>query len=131
MTRPDFPIILFDGACSFCNFWVRFIIRHDPKAVFRFAAYQSQTGQKLSFANGIGREKQESLTLITPAGIQQKSDAVLAIVEQFGGLWRLLRALKIVPRSWRDAIYDLVARNRYRWFGTQSACPIADQDRFV
>jgi len=123
------PIILFDGLCHFCDFWVRFVIRHDKNAVFRFAAFQSQTGLELCQTHGIDPAKQDSLVLINPpSGVQRQSDAVLAIVEHFGGAWRWLGALKIVPRSWRDAIYDLVARNRYRWFGRRTACRIPSDD---
>lgn len=122
------PIILFDGMCCLCDFWVRFVIRHDPHAVFRFAAFQSQTGQELCRAHGIDPEARHSLVLIDPsAGIQQQSDAVLAIVERLGGAWRWLGAGRHLPRSWRDGVYALVARNRYRWFGQRTACRIPSE----
>ena len=128
MTAPAFPIVIFDGACCFCDYWVQFVIRHDPKAVFRFAAFQSQTGRELCRGHGIDPERRDSLVLIDSSGVQQQSDAVLAIVERFGGAWRLLGALRIVPRSWRDAIYDRVARNRYRWFGRRASCQVPTSD---
>ena len=122
------PIILFDGMCCLCDFWVRFVIRHDPRAVFRFASFQSQTGQELCRAHGIDPEARNSLVLIDPSGVHQQSDAVLAIVESLGGAWRLLGAGRLLPRPWRDGIYTLVARNRYRWFGQRTACRVPSEE---
>jgi predicted DCC family thiol-disulfide oxidoreductase YuxK len=119
------PILLFDGRCVLCDFWVQFVIRHDPQAVFRFAAFQSQTGRELCQTHGIDPEKMASLVLIDPSGVHRQSDAVLTIVERWGGAWRFLGAAgRIVPRPWRDGLYDWVARNRTRWFGRRSACRV-------
>ena len=129
------PIILFDGMCCLCDFWVRFVIRHDPRAVFRFASFQSQTGQELCRAHGIDPEARNSLVLIDPSGVHQQSDAVLAIVERLGGAGRFLGAAgRIMPHPWRDGLYQFVARNRTRWFGRRSACRVpsdALQKRFL
>lgn len=129
------PILLYDGLCGFCDFWVRLILRRDARGRFRFAAFQSQTGRALCLARGLDPEAQSSLALIAAEDAEplRKSDAVLAVLEQLGGPWgRGAALLRRVPRSRRDALYDFVARNRYRWFGRRSACRLPSEDpRFL
>ncbi|TMU56626.1 thiol-disulfide oxidoreductase DCC family protein [Flagellimonas algicola] len=118
-------LILFDGVCNLCNGAVQFIIKRDKKDVFRYAALQSEIGEKLIAERGINTSKVDSIILIEP-GIAYfvKSDAALRIVQEFGGLWKGLVIFSWVPRIIRDAIYNLVAKNRYRWFGRKDACMI-------
>jgi predicted DCC family thiol-disulfide oxidoreductase YuxK len=50
-----------------------------------------------------------------------KSDAALTVLSHLPG-WRWVRVLRAVPKPLRDAVYNLVARNRYRIFGKYQAC---------
>jgi salicylate hydroxylase len=66
--------------------------------------------------------------------MQAHSDAVLAIAAGLPFPWRLLAVGRVVPRPVRDALYRLVARNRYRWFGRRITCPVPSprvRDRFL
>lgn len=54
----------------------------------------------------------------------KRSDAALQIVRELGGLWPAFFIFTFVPRFIRNAIYDWVAKNRYRWFGKQEVCMI-------
>jgi predicted DCC family thiol-disulfide oxidoreductase YuxK len=38
-------IVLYDGDCPMCNYWVNFILKRDDKNKFMFAALQSDFGQ--------------------------------------------------------------------------------------
>jgi len=49
---PD-DLVLFNGVCNLCNALVQFVIRHDPKAKFRFAALQSNIGREISQKYGL------------------------------------------------------------------------------
>jgi predicted DCC family thiol-disulfide oxidoreductase YuxK len=130
---PD-NLVLFDGVCNLCTASVRFIIQHDRKAIFRFASIQSEIGKEICRSQGLDPADVQTFLLISAGKILLRSDAAIAVASSFGGLWRLLRVFKLVPRVARDWIYSTVARNRYRWFGRTDACMIPSpevRDRFV
>lgn len=116
-------LILFDGVCSLCNHSVDFIIRQDARNRFYFASLQSDLGQNILAAYGVkSRQDFKSLVLLEGKTIYQKSTAALRIAKHLKGLWSWLYVGIIVPRFLRDAIYTLVANNRYRWFGKRETC---------
>lgn len=117
------PIVLFDGVCNLCNGAVNFLIDHDPAHQFRFAALQSETGHRL-LAQHPELADTDSIVLLADQRIYIKSDAALTIVRYLKRPWRWLFVLRFLPKPLRDAIYDMVARNRYRIFGRTEACRI-------
>jgi len=121
----DKKIILFDGVCNLCNNAVNFIIEHDKKDVFRFASLQGEIGKKLTTERGIEPEVIDSIVLIEPGvAYYQKSTAALEISKELSGGYSFLSYLSIFPEVIRDGIYDLIANNRYKWFGKKDACMI-------
>ena len=116
------PIILFDGVCHLCGAWVRFVIRRDPGARFRFAPLQSPAGRQLVAKHGLRSGEIDSVVLIQDEVVFTKSDAALRILSALPGGWRLLGMGRALPRTWRDWVYGFIARNRYRWFGQAEAC---------
>lgn len=121
----DKKIILFDGVCNLCNRSVNYVIKHDKKDVFRFAALQSEIGNKLVAQRNIDTTKIDSILLLEPnIAYYTKSTAALQIGKTFGGGWQLLTVLEWIPEVFRDWIYDVVARNRYQWFGKRDQCMI-------
>lgn len=116
------PILLFDGVCNLCNGSVQWVIRHDPEAKFRFASLQSEAGQALLHQHNLPTNEMNTVVLIDGEKAYTRSDVPLQIFGKMGGAWLVLAALRIVPRFIRDAVYDWIARNRYRWFGKQEAC---------
>ena len=121
------PIILFDGVCNFCNGMVNFIIARDPKAYFKFAPLQSETGQRMRLRFGVD-ESVDSIILIEDESAYVFSTAALRIVKGLGGLWRLLYVFIIVPTPIRDLFYRLFARNRYWLFGKKTVCMVPTPD---
>ncbi|HSR59393.1 MAG TPA: DCC1-like thiol-disulfide oxidoreductase family protein [Robiginitalea sp.] len=118
-------IILFDGVCNLCNGTVQFVIRRDRGDRFRFVPLQSELGQELSRARHIDTSEVDSIILIDPGTAYYiKSDAALEIARELHGYGWMPFVLGWIPRSLRDAVYDLVARNRYRWFGRKDACMV-------
>ena len=115
-------IILFDGVCNLCNASVQFIIKRDTAHVFRFAALQSHTGQSLLEQLKRDTTTFDTIILIENEQIYTKSTAALRIARQFGGIWRVADALLYIPTIIRDAVYGLIARNRYTLFGKQDTC---------
>ncbi|MCB0556214.1 MAG: thiol-disulfide oxidoreductase DCC family protein [Phaeodactylibacter sp.] len=119
-----YPILLFDGVCNLCNGAVQFIIRRDPNAVFRFASLQSEFARKSLAEHKKNSDDLDTVVLLEEQQLYVKSDAALRAVRYLSGLWPLLYGFIILPRPLRNAVYDWVARNRYRWFGKKSQCMI-------
>jgi predicted DCC family thiol-disulfide oxidoreductase YuxK len=115
-------LLLFDGVCNLCNGAVQWIIVRDKKAIFQFAALQSDAGQRALNHLGLPTQTFNSIVLIKGDRYLTRSDAALEIAVQLGGFWQLAGIFKIVPRFIRDAVYDFIANNRYRWFGKQEQC---------
>ncbi len=133
-TIANQDILLFDGVCNLCNGAVNFIIDRDPAGKFKFAALQSDFGQEQLEKLGFNKEDFDSLVLLSQDKVYKKSTAALKIAKKLNGLYPLLYAFIIIPPFIRHAIYDLIARNRYKWFGKQDSCRIPTPDlraRFV
>lgn len=115
-------IILFDGVCNLCNSSVNFIIDRDKKNIFKFAALQSETGQKFLNKFGMDQNDFDSVVLVDENKFYSKSSAALKIVKEFPFLWKALYIFIIIPAPLRNFFYDLVAKNRYNWFGKKDSC---------
>ena len=113
-------IILFDGVCNLCSFSVNFIIKHDKKAYFHFASIQSTVGKTLIEKYDL--KELDSIILIQDDKAYIYSDAVLHIAKELDGWYRYLYIFRFTPRVFRDAIYKVVAKYRYRVFGKQERC---------
>lgn len=115
------PILLFDGVCNVCNASVDLVLRHTRDV--RVGALQSPEGQALLRAAGLDPSALDTLVFFDTDGrVHVRSDAALALAGHFDGFWPSLRVLRILPRRLRDAAYDVIARNRLRWFGQRDAC---------
>lgn len=127
-------IVLFDGVCNFCNSSVNFIIRHDTKKRYKFAALQSDVGKMLSEKHGIDQSKIDSIILIENGNVFVKSSAILRITKNLNYLYPLLFGFIIIPKFIRDGVYDFIAKNRYKWFGKKESCMIPSSEiksRFI
>ena len=124
MKDQDHPILLFDGVCNLCNGFVQFVIKRDKKAVFRFAALQSDLGKELSATAGLPAHSMDTVVLYENNRFYTHSDVGLRVARRLNGLWPLAYALVIIPKFIRDGIYNLVAKNRYRWFGKRESCMV-------
>jgi predicted DCC family thiol-disulfide oxidoreductase YuxK len=115
-------LILFDGVCNLCAWSVRFIIERDPKAIFHFAALQSDLGQKLMTEHGLDPEALSSFVLIQNGIAHTESSAALHVARQLTWPWSWAYILIVLPKPLRDAVYRFISRNRYRWFGQADSC---------
>lgn len=134
MPAPIDNIILFDGVCNFCNFWVNFIMDRDVRGIFKFASLQSEAGIKLTEKFSISTKDVDSVILISDGKYYVKSEAALRIAKELTPFWRMFSYFKVIPRPVRDFIYDLTAKNRYAIFGKRESCRIPNEeekDRFM
>ena len=122
---PDDDVILYDGVCVFCSRWIRFVAARDVERRFRFTAIQSGYGTRLAQAFGINPDDPDTNAVIHRGEAFFKSDAALTVLSNLPG-WGWVRVSRAVPKPLRDAVYSLVARNRYRIFGKYEACFVPD-----
>ena len=130
----DQPLIVFDGHCVLCSGWANFVLRHDKRRVYRLLAAQTPLGQALYAHYGLGGDDYQSNLLIASGQVFIKSEGSIRMAEGLGWPWRAVAVFRLLPLRWRDALYDVVARNRIRWFGRREVCYLPDPkdaDRFV
>jgi predicted DCC family thiol-disulfide oxidoreductase YuxK len=118
------PIILFDGVCNLCNGFVQFVIRRDPKAVFKFAPLQGEFGNSIRAKQNAGTKELKTVILFQNNKIYTRSTAALQIIKQLESPLKWLYGFIIVPLFIRDGVYNLVSRNRYKWFGKKDECMV-------
>jgi predicted DCC family thiol-disulfide oxidoreductase YuxK len=121
-------VVLFDGVCNFCNSSVNFIIRNDKKDYFRFTPLQSEIGIKISEKYNLDSGNLKSVILVDKGKIYTKTTAALRIAKQLSGAWPALYVFIIVPAPIRDVIYNIIAKNRYKWWGEKESCMIPTPD---
>lgn len=129
-TTETSPVILYDGVCGLCNRLVQFVLKRDKRDYFRFASLQSEWSNTLLRRHRLDPRDLDTVYVVVDYGqpaerLLARSDAILFLLKQLGGVWTLARMGKILPRTLRDAIYELVARNRYRVFGKYESCMLS------
>ncbi|UMB61456.1 DUF393 domain-containing protein [Lutibacter sp. A80] len=128
-------LILFDGVCNLCNASVKFIIKHDKKAHFKFASLQSDAAKELLLHYNLKKNYMDSIILIeNNTNYYEKSTAALKIAQKLDGMFKLLYIFIVIPSFIRDWIYTYIANNRYKWFGKKDKCMIPTpetQNRFI
>jgi len=128
------PLILFDGVCNYCNYWVRFAIKRDKKKKLRLAPLQGETAQQLLAQYGLSATKLSSVIVIDKGKAYTQSSAAFRVCKYLDGGWKLCYSLIIIPKFIRDFFYNIIARNRYKWFGKKEECMVPGpeiKDRFL
>ncbi len=124
MIPPEEKIILFDGICNFCNSSVNFIIDRDKRNIFQFASLQSDFGQKCLNDFNLPTDSFSTLILVSNGKYFTRSTAALRIAKELSLPVNLTFAFIIIPPFIRNIFYDIISRNRYKWFGKKDACRI-------
>jgi predicted DCC family thiol-disulfide oxidoreductase YuxK len=107
---------------------VNFIIRQDKKKVFLFATLQSESGKKLLDQYHINWQSSDSFVVIENDKAYMKSNAALKLYNKLPWYWKWTQVFWIVPKIFRDWVYNVVAKNRYRWFGIKEQCMLPSQN---
>jgi len=118
------PTILFDGVCNLCNSSVDFVIRRDQNDTFQFASLQSSYARNHPLIPNDPTKNLDTVILLKDQKVYTKSSAALRIAKELNGFWPLLYLFVLIPKAFRDLVYDWVASNRYRWFGKSETCRI-------
>jgi predicted DCC family thiol-disulfide oxidoreductase YuxK len=128
---PSNPIVLYDGVCGLCNRLNQFLLKRDTHDRFRFASLQSDLAASLLKRHGADSRDLDTVYVVLDYNqpgerLLARSDAILHLVTQLDGIWKVARAGRLLPKVLRDGIYELVARNRYRVFGKHDSCMLPD-----
>ena len=122
-TRKD-RVVGYDGECHLCSRWVRFFERHPVTPSFHLLPMQTAAGRAILFQNGVDPDDPTTFLVLDGGHVRTASDATIHLMTSPGGAWTLFRLARVVPRSWRDWVYGVVARNRYGWFGRRTTCSV-------
>ena len=132
MPTPDSkPIVLYDGICGLCNHLVQFLLKRDTHDRFRFASLQSEFANRLLRRHGVDPQDLDTVYVVRDYGqpneiLLARSNAILDMLTQLGGLWTVAGVGRVLPKAFRDAVYKVVARNRYRVFGKHESCMLPE-----
>src|SRR6266850_4623548 len=127
------PIILYDGVCGLCNRLNQFVLKRDKDDRFLFAALQSEFASNVLKRHGVNPQILDTMYLLLNYSqpderLVERSDAAVQILEELGGVWRALASIaQLLPRRIRDKAYNLIARNRYQFFGKYQICQLPDE----
>ena len=125
----DKPVIIFDGHCVCCSAWARFALRVDRKGRYRLLPAQSELGHALYVHYGLNPANYETNILLKDGVAYFKADGSMRMAEGLGLPWSAATILRLLPARWSEALYDLIARNRYRLFGRDDVC-YAPQEKY-
>ncbi len=131
---PTHPVVLFDGVCGLCDRMVGFLLPRDREGRLRFAALQSDVGQRLLRAHGLSTTALDTVVVIADGRAYVRSDAAVRVLRELPMPWRWAAGLRWVPQPIRDAVYDWISRNRYGWFGKRDTCRLptpSERARFL
>jgi len=121
------PVILFDGVCNLCSGSVQFILKRDKEKKFLFASLQSAYGQKLLQQFNLPADNFNSFILYQDGKVFIKSTGALKMFSQLKN-WGWVKIFWIIPKFLRDSVYNLIAKNRYKWFGKKEECWLPTPD---
>lgn len=121
-------IVLYDGDCGVCNFWVQWILKRDTEDKFLFAALQSDFGQQFLIERNLERQQLKTLYMWKPGvAYFTKSRAVLEIAASLGGIFSTAKILTIIPAPFFDIFYHLISENRNKISRQKCFVPDAKQ----
>lgn len=127
------PLIIFDGVCNLCNKWINLVLKYDKQKQFYFSTLQGKTAMsllnELPYLNAM-----QSVMLIDNNKIYYKSRAIVEICKRLGFPFNIFYVLIIIPPFLRNAVYDLIAKKRYSWFGKKNQCMVPTENvkiRFI
>jgi predicted DCC family thiol-disulfide oxidoreductase YuxK len=125
------PILLYDGVCGLCNRLTQFLLKRDQHDRLLFASLQSDFAAAILKRHGKDTHDLDTVYVVKDyelptEALLNRSDAILFLAQQLGGIWSLAVVGKILPRGLRDRIYNIVARNRYKVFGKHETCMLPE-----
>lgn len=133
------PIVLYDGVCGLCNRLNQFLLKRDRHNQLRFASLQSDFAAQVLRRHNLNHLDLDTVWVVVNHGaadeeVLARSDAILHVIQRLGGFWKLAVVAKVLPATVRNALYRIVAANRYKVFGKYEVCMMPDpkyRDKFI
>jgi predicted DCC family thiol-disulfide oxidoreductase YuxK len=130
-TRVGSHIILYDGVCGLCNSYVKFVVRHDKSQKFLFASLQSDFAYRALSKHNRNPKDLNTVFVIVDYGLKSerllvRAKAAIYVRSELGHAWRLFALFNLLPDTILDAVYNLIAKYRYHWFGKYESCQMPD-----
>jgi len=120
-------IVFYDGDCLLCSKTIKFLLAKDINHQLLFASLSGETYSKIK--STVSENQKNTVILLESNSFSYKSSAILHIMKILPYPWKLLHMFIIIPKSFRDFIYDIIARNRYKWFGKTKFCYTGNRDQ--
>lgn len=121
-------VVLYDGECGFCSFWVQWLLNMDKHNTLKFASLQGAYGQDFLESKGLKIKDFDTIYFIkNNEEFYDKSTAIIQIINSLGGFFQLILALYIVPRFIRDGVYMIVSKNRKKLINNNCLFPTPKQ----
>lgn len=122
-------IVLYDDVCVLCQQSVRFILKHDATQSLCFSSLQSDVGKAILLQTTVKKIEKDSVLFWKNGQLYDQSTAAFKIASYFKGYLKLLQIFWLIPKPLRDYVYQIIAKNRYRWFGKTKTCLIPDNSQ--
>lgn len=115
------PVIFFDGVCNLCNGAVQFVLKNDHQNIFKFASLQSDFGQDFLKKHQLPTDNFGTLILVEDDKIFVKSEAVFKTAKYLPK-YAWTSVFSLIPTFISDFFYDIISKNRLKWFGKRETC---------
>jgi len=119
----NYPIVLFDGVCNFCNRMVNFAIRNDKKGKLKFAPLQSEAGLRLKEQFQVDPTA-DTIVFIEKGKSYTYAKAAIRISRYLNWPAKAFNVFRIIPSFISQPLYKWFAKRRYKWFGKKETCMI-------
>lgn len=125
----DRPVIVIDGTCALCTRGIGWLLKFDKNLLFRVAPIQTRIGEALYRHYGFDPATYDTFMVISNGRAFVRTDGYIETCRLLGGPWTIFTLAKIIPKSWRDAVYYWLDRNRIKWFGRTEYCELIPKDK--
>jgi predicted DCC family thiol-disulfide oxidoreductase YuxK len=123
----DSGLVIYDGYCILCNSAVKFLLRIDKKKILHFTSVKQTLNSDNNEPEKYKNTQPESILYIENQKLYSGSEAIIRMLTRVGGMWKSARFLRIIPLTFREYIYMIIAKNRYTIFGKKTTCEIPDE----
>ncbi len=121
ISENKLSIVFFDGYCGLCDRLVDYLLKKDKKKKLHFASRQSEFAKKFMNENLILSDI-DTVIFFKSGNLYMKSSAIIRVISQLDGIWKLSLILLVIPAFLRNIIYDWISKKRYLWFGKKDTC---------
>ncbi|MBK9108908.1 MAG: DUF393 domain-containing protein [Saprospiraceae bacterium] len=115
--------LFYDGECLLCSKLCSWLRKRDKNQKFLMFTLSDFKNGKISLPLHVKMEDFPDSVLLYKSGKWFfASEAIIQTGLGLGGIHKLIILAYIIPKWLRDAVYNYIAKNRYKWFGKRNQC---------